>query len=248
MSAAVKLQDDARPAVGLLIRAFDEAIAWHLSRLVMTDDEVAQLMANARNQAFWIANVAQLRLVQDVFDEISKGLQQGLGYAEFSKAMAGKLARAWGGANPARVEVIWRTAIQTAYNAGRWRQMEQPAVKRFRPFRMYDAVLDSRTTPYCRDRDGIVKPADDNWWNTNWPPLHYNCRSGVRSLTPRQAMRKGIAPAGLKIPDAQGSFGNSPRAAGFANWRPEPKGYDTTTYSALIAKAEKAGPDATGTI
>ena len=56
MSAAVKLQDDARPAVGLLVRAFDEAIAWHTSRLVMTDDEVDQLMANARNQAFWIGN------------------------------------------------------------------------------------------------------------------------------------------------------------------------------------------------
>jgi len=85
MSAAVKLQDDARPAVGLLVRAFDKAIAWHLSRLVMTDDEVDQLMANARNQAFWIGNVAQLRLVQDVFDEITKACSRAWDTTNFAK-------------------------------------------------------------------------------------------------------------------------------------------------------------------
>lgn len=39
------------------------------------------------------------------------------------------------------------------------------------------SVLDGRTTQICRGADGATLPADHPYWQTHWPPLHYNCRS-----------------------------------------------------------------------
>lgn len=41
----------------------------------------------------------------------------------------------------------------------------------------YTAVLDSRTTPYCRDLDGSVLQATDPNYALITPPNHYGCRS-----------------------------------------------------------------------
>lgn len=43
--------------------------------------------------------------------------------------------------------------------------------------------LDERTTGICRSRHGVILPLDHPWWFTNWPPLHFGCRSIVLPLT-----------------------------------------------------------------
>src|SRR5690606_37608435 len=67
---------------------------------------------------------------------------------------------------------------------------------------------------------GIVLPADDEWWKTNVPPRHFNCRSTIRSLRKREAERirgerekEGLpnAPGGSK---AQEGFGDEPSTSG----------------------------------
>ena len=226
-----------RPRDGVLRDKFEEAIAWHLARVSITEAELSRIKVDARNQAFWIANVAQLGLVQDVFDEITRGLELGLGYDDFAARVEQRLYDAWGGEMPYRVHLIWFMAVQTAYNAGRWHQMEQPETMRSKPYRMYDAVMDEKTSVYCKIRHGIVRKSDDPWWDSNWPPLHYNCRSGVRPLTKKQAKRRGIG-SWVGLPDPQAGFGNSPRKAGFADWKPAPDKYDPTSFSELISKAK----------
>jgi hypothetical protein len=41
----------------------------------------------------------------------------------------------------------------------------------------YTAVLDNRTTDYCRSLDGKVFRKDDPSVYSVWPPNHYRCRS-----------------------------------------------------------------------
>lgn len=188
---------------------FEEAIDWFAERTVIPAAERRRITARARRRAFWIAGVAQLNVVQDVFGEIRRSLERGEPYEAFQRRVRDRLATAWGGDNPHRIETILRNAVQSSYNAGRYQQMRDPAVLRVRPFWMFDAVLDSRTSPICKPLDQTVLAADDPFWETHTPPLHHRCRSSIRSLREEQARRRGIATTAPEV-QAQEGFGRAP--------------------------------------
>ena len=219
---------------------FDDALRWFLERVILTDDELDDLNDRARMQSWWFAGGEQMRLVQDVFDDIARALDNGELFSVFKKRVSAKLASAWGGANPHRVETIWINAMQRAYGGGRYRQLTTPAMKRFRPFWMYDAVLDARTTTICKERDGKVLAADDPWWDSNYPPLHHRCRSGVRALTKRQAKAKGITTSPDFAESSQDGFGASPRNDMNAQ-TPDLRKHDQGLVDALRDKQRAAG-------
>ena len=183
---------------------FDEAIEWFLARIVLDRGEFDGIAAAARRQAFTVSNLTSLRMVDEIFREIAKALAGTEGMKAFRKRMIPRLRRDWGPGGAldaagrrinigARLDTIYRTNVLSAYNEGRFQQMSRPVMKRMRPYWMYDAIMDTRTTTICAGRDNKVFAADDPWWRTNYPPLHYNCRSGVRTLTARQANRRGVS-------------------------------------------------------
>ena len=131
-------------------------------------------------------------MVQDLFDSLAGAVRRGMGLDAWKRRLPALLRAAWGRGSAFRVETIFRNAVQQAFSRGRYKQMTHPAVKRFRPFWLFDGVNDSRITPICKERDGVVLEADDPWWLTNYPPLHHRCRSGVRTLRAAQARRRGI--------------------------------------------------------
>jgi len=47
----------------------------------------------------------------------------------------------------------------------------------------YSAVLDHRTTLFCRSYDGFIRPIEDPVWGSISPPNHFNCRSVLIPLT-----------------------------------------------------------------
>jgi SPP1 gp7 family putative phage head morphogenesis protein len=190
----------------------EEAIAWFRSRVPLTREEWDTLTAQARRKAFTVTGVAGLDLLAEVWDSLGRALEEGIPYAEWAKEVRGKLEAAWGRPDGQRLETIFRTNVQMAYSSGRWAQMTRPEVIEQRPYWMYDAVLDSRTTSICQERNGTVLPADDPWWRSNWPPLHFNCRSGVRSLTQAEAERRGTTERPPSAPRPEG-FGLAPDAS-----------------------------------
>ena len=74
-------------------------------------------------------------------------------------------------------------AVQTAYVATRWR-----TVRTSRQAIRYDAVMDSRTTEFCRSLNGRwwLKENFPTWY---YPPNHWGCRSVVRIISKVVAMR-----------------------------------------------------------
>ena len=89
--------------------------------------------------------------------------------------------RGWTGKRAWRLDTIFRTNIQTAYNAGRYHQMQQ--VKERRPYWRYSAVNDSRTRPAHRAVHGKIFPADHPFWDTWYPPNGFRCRCSVNSVS-----------------------------------------------------------------
>lgn len=113
--------------------------------------------------------------------------------------------------------------MQMAYAHGREAQMRDPEVLRTRPFWMYSAILDMKTTDICNPpTHGTVLPAEHPWWQTHTPPLHHNCRSIKRSLTPAQAVARGVSkkPPKEKEGPQEGFGGADP-----LKWQPDLKGY-----------------------
>lgn len=50
------------------------------------------------------------------------------------------------------------------------------------PLLKFDAVNDNRTSPVCKDLDGVIRPVNDTFWDVYYPPNHWGCRSDVQQL------------------------------------------------------------------
>lgn len=210
---------------------FDEAIDFFGKRTVMTAAEAAALDLDSRQRAFWVGGGLHLAQVQRVFDEIGKALDSGEPFEDWRKRVRSTLR------DDAHAETVFRNATQRALNAGRYRQMKDPAVVKFRPYFMQDSVLDSGTTAQCRALDGIILPADHEHWSMFWPPGHHKCRRGVRSLRKAEAERRGITNVPPVLPATPG-WGNPPDAQGI--WVPDPKKHDPKLTKELEKKKTKA--------
>jgi SPP1 gp7 family putative phage head morphogenesis protein len=220
-------------AVSADFSRFEEAIQWFLQRVVLSSDEAAQVDDDTRQRSFWIGGGLQLQAIQNVFDHIAKSLKNGEPFEDFKKRVKDILS------DPAHTETVFRNAVQRSYNAGRYQQMKAPDVARFRPYWMFDAVLDSRTSTICTVRDKTILPQDNQWWASNIPPLHHRCRSGIRSLRKAEAERRGINNVPPLTPATPG-WGTAPDA--MPVWKPNPAKTDPELLRTLQQKQQKPPP------
>lgn len=166
----------------------DAAIEFWKQRAKLTDAEAKSLGEQAMHRAFYVTGLAKHDLVQLVSDGIQKALENGETLPEFkTRIMAAIEAQGW---HDHRVENIFRTNMQTAYMAGRYKKMQ--AVKASRPFWQYIAVMDKRVRPSHAILHEKVYPADHEFWASNYPPNGFRCRCTVRTLSERQVKAQGL--------------------------------------------------------
>lgn len=166
----------------------DAAIAFWKQRAKLTDEEAKALGEEVKHRAFYVTGLAKQDLVQLVSDGIEEALKNGETLADFKKRIAAAIqAQGW---HDYRVENIFRTNMQTAYSAGRYKKMQ--AVKASRPYWQYIAVMDKRVRPSHAILHEKVYPADHEFWATNYPPNGFRCRCGVRTLSARQVEKQGL--------------------------------------------------------
>ena len=166
----------------------DAAIAFWKQRAKLTDEEAKALGEEVKHRAFYVTGLAKQDLVQLVSDGIEEALKNGETLADFKKRIAAAIqAQGW---HDHRVENIFRTNMQTAYSAGRYKKMQ--AVKASRPYWQYIAVMDKRVRPSHAILHEKVYPADHEFWSSNYPPNGFRCRCGVRTLSARQVEKQGL--------------------------------------------------------
>ena len=166
----------------------DAAIAFWKQRAKLTDEEAKALGEEVKHRAFYVTGLAKQDLVQLVSDGIEEALKNGETLADFKKRIAAAIqAQGW---HDYRVENIFRTNMQVAYSAGRYKKMQ--AVKASRPYWQYIAVMDKRVRPSHAILHEKVYPADHEFWSSNYPPNGFRCRCGVRTLSARQVKKQGL--------------------------------------------------------
>jgi SPP1 gp7 family putative phage head morphogenesis protein len=220
-----------KPKLKKGLKDADAAAAWFRARVPMTDSEHAELDDRAQSRAFSVAGAAQLRLVADVWDSIDAAIEQGTTLEDFADEVGDKLYAAWGGEDPWRLETIFRTNVQSAYSAGRYFEMNEPAVKKMRPFWRFDAIMDDATTDICADAEGVTLDADDPFWATHTPPLHFNCRSAIVSLATDDVAEGDLTGDTSHAPEAQDGFGDAPQPDDF--YAPDLSGYPSELVQIL---------------
>jgi SPP1 gp7 family putative phage head morphogenesis protein len=159
---------------------------------VQVEPEVFKAIADeAKGRAFAVSGIAKGDELNTVFQALQRAIDNGTTFEDFQDECVETFARrGWNGKNPWRVANIFSTNIQTAYNVGRYDQLQQE--KDILPYWMYDAINDGVVRPTHRDMDGRVYPVDHPIWNSWYPPNGYGCRCSVSGLTREQVTSRGL--------------------------------------------------------
>lgn len=163
-----------------------EAQEFWRNKVPLSPGEYRRLSDEAKVQAFAISGIAKGDELATAMGAIEKAIDSGTTFQEFKNDCREIIARrGWTGDAAWRVDNIFRTNIQTAYNVGRYKQMTDPDVLKARPYWQYSAVNDRRTRPTHAALNGQVYPADHEFWQKWYPPNGYRCRCGVVTLSER---------------------------------------------------------------
>jgi SPP1 gp7 family putative phage head morphogenesis protein len=163
-----------RPLLNLPWR---EAIKEFVERGIMDPDELSTLLRDYTQRSA-IARQLMLERVQDVVrGELVKSLEEGKTFQQFAQALRdGDLDIDT--TNKPYLQNVFRTNVQSAYGAGRFRAMTDPDVLEERPYVEYRTVGDARVRESHRALEGKVFDARSDEWHTIAPPNGYNCFPG----------------------------------------------------------------------
>lgn len=176
----------------------EEAIKAFRKRVPITDPQYKVLTAAEKEHAFWVSEVTQLQPLQDVWDALDSAIANGDTLETFKAAAGDALETSWGGEDAPRVEVVFRSNVLGAYNAGRYEMYSDPVVAEARPYLRKEVCDDSRTCPICEPLRNVVLLADDPFWKTHTGSLHHQCRCTETALDHEEAHGEGVT---TSIPD-----------------------------------------------
>ena len=178
--------DDTEPV------AFEQALHFLQSKIPMTKAEWKKLEPKVRFRAFTVARLAQLDYIEAVRRRLTHAVQNGETWAQSWQDIRA-IAEAEGTAiKPGYWETVYRTNVQSAYNAGRLMQYEHNPPEAWQLL----VIEDTRTSGICRGLAAIFRgnnalPANHSFWKTyGFPPYHFNCRTIVRAVHKQEADRE----------------------------------------------------------
>lgn len=188
---------------------YAEAVEYLRKRDVLNKVDYDKLSAQLKFRAFTASRISDGALLKRINDELVKNIEAGNGLKDFlGMTKTDVLSKVGlGNAGGWYWETVYRTNVQTAYNAGRIMGYEED-----KPLALELVVIDdARTTDYCRQYagKGFILPYDDPFWKTHIPPFHFNCRTTIRAIyDERELPESWSSKADIEAP-AKG-FGNNP--------------------------------------
>jgi SPP1 gp7 family putative phage head morphogenesis protein len=189
---------------------FDEAIDYFRQKTSVSPERFRLLSAEARKKAFTIAGSANRQVRDSIKDLLDRALSEGLTLKDFQEDAADVLdAAGLAPQKPWDWETVYRTNMQTSYQAGRWQQMTDPDVVAVRPYLRYVSALLPTTRASHREKHGLIYPADDPFWNIWYPPNGFNCYCTVQSVSESLLKRRGwtvSAERNFQYPDPDSGF------------------------------------------
>ncbi|MGR3501599.1 phage head morphogenesis protein [Pseudaestuariivita sp.] len=159
--------------------------------------------------AFTVAKAMQADVLRDIRDAVQSAIDNGETFAQFQKELRPKLNKlGWWGVkemtdpvtgqrelvqlgSPRRLRTIYRANLRAARAAGQWERIER--TKAALPFLEYNLGPSERHRPHHENKQGLILPVDDPFWDNWMPPNGWGCNCWVRQITRREAERRGVS-------------------------------------------------------
>lgn len=198
---------------------FYEAVEYLRKKDVLPAKKYYELSDKARFRAFTLSRIADGDVMQRVKDMLAQNVSEGGGLGEFLKKTDEEIMQGCGlgGSGGGWYwENVYRTNVQTAYNAGRAIGYEAAP-----PIALeLVGINDARQTAVCRrlTQPPVRRLYTDEFWRTHWPPFHFGCRTTVRAIYDAQELEEHPVTG---VPDGEEpakGFGRYPVTSG-SWWR-----------------------------
>lgn len=152
--------------------------------------------------AFSVAKAVEQDVIEAMRRAVQDAIEQGLPFDEFRKRLTPVLASlGWWGrqdrtdpitgetsevqlGSPARLRLVLETNARVARAAGQWARIEKS--KRALPMLRYRLGASEKHRPDHEAMDGVIRAADDPFWDLWFPPNGYNCKCWVEPMTKRR--------------------------------------------------------------
>jgi len=130
--------------------------------------------------------LAERRIIAALSSGASVGEHDGLGYTR------------------AYAETVFRTAVASAYSAGRKEMARDPNVRRSTTAWRFVTAHDVDVRSNHKAAENLVAHFDDPIWRTLSPPLGYQCRCSLELVPTSTAKRMGVVSSdGAPVPQAR---------------------------------------------
>ncbi len=169
-----------------LAAPFKEQVAFFRNKLgnLIPTARWDDVWKSGHDRGFMVAGAMKADLLGDFASAVDTAISQGKSIEWFRKNfdnIVDKHGWAYKGERNWRTRVIYQTNISTSYAGGRLAQLKEGGY----PLWMYrHSVAVSHPRPHHVALDGVVRPADDPFWNIHYPPNGWGCKCrvvGVRS-------------------------------------------------------------------
>jgi hypothetical protein len=172
---------------------------------------------------FALAKSADVVITERVLKALDKFLTMGV-----PRPSAAEVLAEVGDFNRAYADMAFRTNVNTAYNAGRYHQLDDPDIAEVMLAFEYVATRDAdvrRGRPVDKNEnhlaaDNIVAPRGHEVWDSLYAPLGYGCRCSMRQVSKFELKRRNMLnedgtvrphfPPGWRSARAADGFGGRP--------------------------------------
>lgn len=173
---------------------FEEAIQFFRQKLGMKSETWSAIYASEHDHAFTVAGVMRDDMLADFRLAIDTAIAEGTTYQTFLGDFDTIVARygwSYNGSRGWRSRTIYETNIRASYQAGRYAQMTDPDVLKYRPNWMYQHGDSIRPRQMHLSWHGTVLPANDHWWESHYTPNGWGCKCRVVPMSNRDLTRLG---------------------------------------------------------
>lgn len=145
---------------------------------------ISKLYGDGRVIAF--ARAAEHTVTQEAQAFIARALRQGISEGEAGRRLAltvNEIRQESAPWSESYARLAFRTNVNTAVTAGRFRQAQDPDIREVVPAFRFDAIGDSDTRDNHEAANGIILRVDNPAWSRIAPPLGFNCRCQVSHVS-----------------------------------------------------------------
>jgi len=209
--AEIKVEAAVAGMTGGPALAYDGAVA-ALKKNPIFGIQTDNVLDWGRREAMTLAAAETDAIAAEVEDALAQAVRDGWTVDRFGEALdAVTTSRGLDPAKPWHVETVFRTNVQAAYAGGQWTAARQLAQDGLVAAAEYVAVEDDRARPNHAAMNGWWGPLDSPTWAIWWTPNGWNCRCGIRLLSPEEVEARGgiqAAPAPPAVSPDPGFAGN----------------------------------------